>query len=142
MTKERKIVFIILAILALVTIRGFSGSLFYDPLILFFKTNYQTEGLPKLDFLGLLLHLSLRFWMNTLLSLFVLWVLFQKREIIQLSLLLYVGLFVVLLVVFSILIKNYESGSYQMLFYVRRFLIHPIPLLLLIPAFYFHSLSK
>ena len=142
MTKNRKIVVVILAILALVAIRGFSESLFYDPLILFFKTNYQIEGLPELDFIGLLLNLSLRFWMNTLVSLVVLWVLFQKREIVQLSLLLYAALFVMLMVVFSILIKNYEPGSYQMLFYVRRFLIHPLPLLLLIPAFYFHSLSK
>lgn len=142
MTRKRRIAFIFLAMVALVAIRGFSGSLFYDPLILFFKTNYQTEGLPNLDFIGLLLNLSLRFWMNTLVSLLVLWVLFQKRDIVQLSLFLYAVLFAVLMVAFWVLIKNYEPGSYQMLFYVRRFLIHPIPLLLLIPAFYFHSLSK
>lgn len=129
-------------VLALVAIRGFSEAIFYDPLIVFFKTNYQTGGLPEVDFIGLLLNLSLRFWMNTLLSLLLLWILFQNKEIVQLSLILYAVAFVLLIVAFTFVAKNYEPGSYQALFYIRRFLIHPLLLLLLIPAFYFHRLSK
>lgn len=131
-----------LMVVALVGIRGFSEALFYDPLIVFFKTNYQTASLPELDFIGLLLNLSLRFWMNTLFSLFLLWILFQNKEIVQLSLILYAVAFVLLIVAFMFVAKNYEPGSYQSLFYIRRFLIHPLLLLLLIPAFYFHRLRK
>lgn len=142
MSKILRIVVGVLAVLGLFIIRAKAEILFYDPLIHFFKTNYHAGELPEIDTLGLVLNVSLRFWMNTLLSLVILWLLFKSREVVQLSLLVFGISFVLLLFTFSILIENYEAGTYRALFYVRRFLIQPLLLLLLIPAFYFHKLRK
>jgi len=123
----------------LILIRMFEGELFYDPLISFFKVDHSTEQLPAFDAFKLVLHLSLRFLLTTGVSLLILWVLFRKKEIIKLSGVLYGLLFIVLLVVFLVLVQSSQSGGHLALFYVRRFLIQPIFLLLLIPAFYFQK---
>jgi len=123
----------------LILIRMFEGELFYDPLISFFKLNHSIEKLPQFDSLKLASNVALRFAMNTVISLAVLWVLFRKKEVLKVAGMLYSILFFILFVAFLILIQSSESGGHLALFYVRRFLIQPIFLLLLIPAFYFQK---
>ncbi len=123
----------------LLAIRGFEDSLFYDPILLFFKSTESNMSLPEFDSLRLIGNIALRFLMNTIVSLGILWVVFQKIEIIKLSSLLYVALFLLLLVVYGFLASSEATGQHMALFYVRRFLIQPIFLLVLIPAFYFQK---
>ncbi len=125
----------------LVLIRAYETDLFYDPLIQFFKVDHSIEKLPDLIFSKYLLHISFRFWLNTVISLLILWVLFRKREVIKVSLLLYMVVFVLLMLAMSVLLQSEEEGGHLALFYVRRFLIQPLFLLLLIPAFYFQKKS-
>jgi len=134
-----KIVLVVVLFGSLVLIRIFQGELFYDPLISFFKVDHSTEQLPAFNAFKLVLHLCLRFLLTTGISLLILWMLFRKKEIIKLSGVLYGLLFVVLLAAFLVLIQSSQSGGHLALFYVRRFLIQPIFLLLLIPAFYFQK---
>jgi len=142
LNKGLRILLIVLCILALVSIRAFASHIFYDPLISFFKGRYTTDPLPEMDVLGLVLNVSMRFWMNTIITLVILWLLFQKREVVVLSLWLGIIVFVLLLLAFVIFLDNAETGAYMPLFYTRRFLIHPMLLLLLVPSFYFHKLRK
>lgn len=123
----------------LILIRMYEETLFYDPLISFFKVDHSTEKLPQFDRLKLLAHVVLRFVMTTLISLGILWVLFRKIEILKVAGLLYTVLFAILFIAFIIFIQSSESGGHLALFYVRRFLIQPLFLLLLIPAFYFQK---
>ena len=150
MNKITKIFVLIVLGGFLVLIRGFEDVLFYDPLLPFFKSIQSYEGLPQFDALKLIANVLLRFLLNTLISLTVLWVLFQNRDVVKLSVLLYTVLFVVLYCVFCYLLLSgnadidgideaSEKESYLSLFYVRRFLIQPIFLLILIPAFYFQK---
>ncbi|MFC7356653.1 exosortase F system-associated protein [Jejudonia soesokkakensis] len=123
--------------LLLIVIRMYEEVLFYDPLIDFFKSEYATKALPAFDLLKLLGFTVLRFLLNTLISLLIIWVLFQKKEIIKLSGVLYLVLFVVLMLAFYVSLQISEAGNYMLLFYIRRFLIQPLFLLILVPAFYF-----
>ncbi len=123
----------------LLAIRGFEDSLFYDPFLLFFKSTESNMPLPEFDALKLFGNVALRFLMNTIISLGVLWIVFQKAEIIKLSSLLYTALFIVLFVVYYFLASSEATGQHMALFYVRRFLIQPLFLLILIPAFYFQK---
>ena len=50
--------------------------------------------------------------------------------------------FVILITVFVILIKNNFESGYLLPFYIRRFIIHPLFLLILLPAFYYQKLSN
>ncbi|MEZ4779666.1 MAG: exosortase F system-associated protein [Flavobacteriaceae bacterium] len=142
MKKPVKILLIVLLVSCLVAVRAFAPVVFYDPLIIFFKAGHLTQNLPQMNLPKLILSTALRFWINTAFSLGILWVLFQKKEVVKFSGILYGMVFLLLLVAFYVLLQNTEKESYMLLFYVRRFLIHPILLLLLIPAFYFQQTKK
>lgn len=137
MHRVLRIVIVFLFLLLLVLIRTYASDLFYDPLISFFKNSGGNDRLPEVDLLGLLLNTALRFWMNTLLSLGILWFVFKSKEIVKLSLALYAAAFVMLIAVFTILLSTESESGFMALFYVRRFLIQPLFILVLIPGFYF-----
>lgn len=124
----------------LLLIRAYEDVLFYDPLLDFFKGDYNNFPVPDLDLLKLNLGVVLRYVFNTGISLGILWFIFKDSEIIKLSVLLYALLFVLLLMVFNFILYTSEGVQNQLpLFYVRRFLIQPIFLLVLLPAFYFQK---
>ena len=140
MKKALKIVSIVILACFLVLIRTFEDLLFYDPRLEFFKIDYKTLPLPKMDMLGLLTGVVFRFFMNTVISLAILCLVFKDKEIIKLSSILYGFLFVFLFTAFSFIVFTSEgTDSHLVLFYVRRFLIQPLFLLLLLPAFYFQK---
>ena len=137
MTSALKIVLFVLLVTGLVLVRMFEDTLFYDPLISFFKTDHTTEALPEFETSKLLLYTAFRFLLNTVMSMVILWVAFRNREVIKLSILLYAIAFVFLFSLFWYFLSTSEAGNHMALFYVRRFLIQPLFLLVLLPAFYF-----
>jgi len=139
MNRSIKIGAVILLFGLLILVRAYENDLFDDPLIRFFKVDHSTQMLPEFDKWKLLINVTLRFFINTVISLLILWFIFMKKEIIKISALLYLAVFLVLLTAFIFLIFSKEIGGHLALFYVRRFLIQPIFLLLLIPAFYFQK---
>lgn len=125
---------IIVLLILLAVVRFYQEDLFYDPLVPFFKTD--SVILPFLDIPKLLGGLTLRYAINTLLSLAILWFCFKDKSIIRLTAVLYGAFFIILMVAFIIVI-NAEKPNLLALFYIRRFLIQPLFLILFIPAFYY-----
>jgi len=142
MSKGIQIVALILLSIALIAVRMFAERLFYDPLILFFKTSHTVEALPPLEMSALLLNITMRYGLNMLLSLGILWFVFKNKEVLKISLVIYSVLFVLLLGSFYYFLNTSEAGQHLGLFYVRRFLIQPLLLLLLLPAFYFQKVNN
>ena len=134
MNKIIKIGVVLLLTFLLVLIRFFESNLFYDPLYYYFKSNYTNLPIPEVETIKFIGNITVRFLMNAIVSVTILWVLFKSWSIIKLSSILYGLFFVFLMMVFCSDSKNLFA-----LFYVRRFLIHPLLLLVLIPAFYFHK---
>lgn len=140
MNRILRIFGILILLTLLVLVRGFEDELFYDPLLEFFKTDYKTMPLPNMDIVKLYLGIALRYLLNGIISLSILWLIFKDREIIKISTYLYIILFVLFFVSFIFIVSNSgEGGNHLLLFYIRRFLIHPLFLLILIPAFYFQK---
>tara|TARA_R110002012_G_scaffold3289_9_gene15362 strand:- start:42202 stop:42633 length:432 start_codon:yes stop_codon:yes gene_type:complete len=140
MKRTLKIFAVIILAGLLVLIRAFENTLFYDPLLHFFEMDYKFMPLPKMDTFALQTGIALRFLLNTIISLAIIWMIFRDREIIKLSLILYSFLFAILFMAFSFIIFTSEGSSgHFLLFYVRRFLIQPLFLLILLPAFYFQK---
>lgn len=139
MNKAIRIILCVVGFCLLIGVRLFEETLFYDPLTQFFKHDYSNAMLPGFKMSKLMIHLAFRYFINTILSLFILWFAFKKAEIVKLSTLLYVALFLLLAGFYNFLINSYQPGDYMLLFYVRRFLIQPLFLLILIPAFYFQK---
>lgn len=132
----------LLLILLLVSVRAYENSLFYDPFLSYFKGDFNVMPLPKYDLLPFLMGLLFRYGLNSVLSLGLIYVLFKDLLMIKFASFLYLFFFVALIVLFFSII--YYSGSHNnwLLFYVRRFLIQPILVLLFIPAFYYQKVNK
>ena len=104
MKRPLKILGIIVFASLLVLIRFFEDTLFYDPLLEFFKMDYKTLPLPKMDIYPLLTSVVFRFLMNTILSLAILWFVFRDKEIIKFSVILYSFLFILLFTAFIFIV--------------------------------------
>lgn len=139
MNKSFTIILVLLLTSLLVLIRMFQNELFYDPLLSYFKSDYSNLPIPEINSFKFIGNVSLRFFMNSFISLAILWVLFKDKGIIKLSSILYVVFFLILLLSLSYLLFYSESKNLFTIFYVRRFLIQPLLLLVLIPAFYFQK---
>lgn len=133
---------IALSLLGLVLVRAFEETLFYDPFLTFFKSDFKNRALPNFETLPLLVGLVFRYCLNTLFSLAILYGLFMQKQMLLFSAQLYLLVLLVLLLVFFAVVFLLESPNYMVLFYVRRFLIQPILLLLFVPAFYLQYRSK
>ncbi len=129
------------ALLALVAVRAFEQKMFYDPFLNFFKTEFQGKSLPNYEGFKLFLNLFLRYFLNTIFSILLIYQIFKQKKLIVFVSWLYLFLFVVLAIIYFGLLY-YKTSDYLVLFYVRRFLIQPLFLVLFIPAFYYQRKSK
>lgn len=133
----KEIILVTVLLLALILVRVFE-SIFYDPFILFFKSDYISQALPEYSTLKLYVFVGLRYLINSLLSLGLIWVLYRQKEFIKISIYFYFTAFVILMLLLHLLLHYSLTDSYLPLFYVRRFLIQPLFLLLLVPAFHYY----
>jgi len=125
----------------LVGVRFFENS-FYDPLLSYFKYDYLHTSFPDVKMGKLFLNLFLRYTINTLISLGIIWVAFQKKSYLKFSLYFYGIAFMVLILLFYLVLQTNLENYYLIVFYIRRFLIQPIFVLLLLPAFYYQDRFK
>ena len=126
----------------LAAIRFFEQSLFYDPFLNFFKGEFQNENLPDYNAIQLFLGLLLRYLLNTSLSLAIIYAVFRELPLLKFAALLYGILFVLLITAFFVLLHFTDHPDYMLLFYLRRFLIQPLFLVLFLPAFYYQKKNR
>ncbi|MUU77989.1 exosortase F system-associated membrane protein [Winogradskyella endarachnes] len=129
-------------LLCLVLIRAFENVLFYDPYLTFFENDYLYIDSPRREVAKLVLYTTLRFVLNTLVSLGVLYAIFKDKSIVKFSVVIYTIGYVLLLLPFLYFVINPKQEDYYLFFNVRRFLIQPIGLILLLPAFYYYKLNR
>jgi len=141
-SKTLKILLIGLLFFALGLIRVFENELFYDPLIKFYKQIHFAKSIPNFELSKILLYTFLRYIINTTLSIGILYIAFRKKEVIRFSIAFYSIAFIVLISLYTVVTINLNKELYQILFYTRRFLIQPIFILLLLPAFYYQRSIK
>ncbi|AWI24619.1 exosortase F system-associated membrane protein [Flavobacterium pallidum] len=136
--KLRALAFIgLVCLLALVRI--FETKLFYDPFLRFFKSEFTGKPLPGFDVARLSFSLFFRYLLNTIISLALIYVAFKEKGLVKFSALLYLIFFLVLMMTFFVIVYGFGTNSTLELFYVRRFLIQPIFVILFIPAFYYQE---
>lgn len=131
-----KIILAVFIIVGFGLIRAFEKILFYDPFLAYFDSDFKGLPFPKVDVFKLFFGLLLRYLLNTVLSLLLIYILFRNLEIVKFSAFLYGFFLVILFAVFFVILEYFADGSW-LLFYVRRFIIQPIFVLLFIPAFYY-----
>lgn len=130
---------IVVLLILLVLVRVFQEQLFYDPLVSFFRK--EEKILPPLDTAKLFFGLLLRYFVNTAISIGILYILFRDKSLIKVVALLYAGLFVILSAAFFIVLSA-NDPNLLVLFYIRRFIIQPLFLFLFLPALYYQKNVK
>ncbi|WP_026712300.1 exosortase F system-associated membrane protein [Flavobacterium daejeonense] len=137
--RSLKILLFLLLLFGFVLIRYNEDVLFYDPFLSYFKDDFNHMPLPEFDNFRLILNLYFRYGLNMLLSLAMIYVIFRDWKMIKFAFFLYLTAFVVLLISFFMVIHFCGVHNNFLLFYIRRFLIQPLFVLLFIPAFYFQK---
>jgi exosortase F-associated protein len=137
--KILKIVLLLILVSLLACVRGFENQLFYDPFLDYFKDNFESMPLPNFDGWQLFTGFFLRYLSNSVFSLSIIYVLFREIELVKFASVLYVVFFAILILAFFSLIYFYEKPNNLSLFYIRRFIIQPLFLLLFVPGFYYQK---
>ena len=142
MSKATKYILLLFLIGLLILIRWFENELFYDPYLTFFQNDYLYIDSPRREVAKLVGFTTLRYMLNTIISLSILQVFFNDKSIVKFSGLIYGVAFVVLIVIYLYFVMNPRQEDYYLFFNIRRFLIQPIILIFLLPAFYYHKLKN
>ena len=142
MNKKVKYISLFILFLLLVLIRHFEDYLFYDPYLQFFKNDYLYIDSPRRETFKLTMFTTLRYAMNSVISLGILYLLFKDKGVVKFSGIIYVASYIILLAAFLFFVINPRQEDYYLFFNVRRFLIQPIILIVLLPAFYYYQLRK
>lgn len=135
--KLTKLFLLTLLVVLLMSVRLFESQIFQDPLSDYFHSDFQLYDLPNIEKWYVLMGTSLRYLINMVLSLWILWILFKRENYINAALWVYLFAFIILMLFFFFLLEADSSFMKMTLFYIRRFLIQPMLLLILIPGFYF-----
>ena len=142
LTHKIRFLLAVLLILLLVLVRAFENELFYDPFLNYYRSDFNALPLPQFNWFYFFISLLFRYGLNTLISLALIYVVFNEKEIVKFTAVLYILFFVILFFWLCSVIYFSASEHKMLLFYIRRFLIHPIFVLLFIPAFYFQRLNS
>lgn len=137
-----KIILLFIAFSLLFLVRSFSTELFYDPLITYFKNDYLYSNIPTINTWRLMIDLLFRYTLNSLITIAIIWLFFERKDYVKFTGFFLMAAFIVLIVAFILLLRDQFESGYLLPFYIRRFIIHPLFLLILLPAFYFQKLSN
>ncbi len=125
-------------VFGLILIRKFETQLFYDPFLAYFKTDFYHSEFPQYDLGKVILNILFRYFLNLLLSVLIIGLIFWRRDYMKYTGYVWIGFLIVFLPLYVYFIETRFSLGENYGFYIRRFLIQPVLLLLLIPAFFYH----
>lgn len=138
-SKVLDIAIIGILVIALLLIRMFEKELFYDPFLDFFHGDTKNKMAPEFNTFKLFLGLLCRYFMNSIFTVMIVYFLFKDFSIVKLTSFLLSLFFIILIVIFFSLLHFSKSPDYLFVFYVRRFLIQPLFLILFVPAFFYQK---
>ncbi|MGB6084488.1 exosortase F system-associated membrane protein [Moheibacter sp.] len=129
-------------IFGLILVRKYEDNLFYDPFLAFFKGDFLNKEFPEYDLVRISIHIIFRYVLNSILSLGIIGLLFWSWKYVKFTALVLLGFLLILLPLYLFMIESEFSIGENLGFYIRRFLIQPMVLLILIPAFYYQKFLK
>lgn len=130
---------VILGTLGLIGIRVLEDRLFYDPFLNYFHEAQKNIPFPPFDWGKLIAGHLFRFILNLFFSCLVIHFWFKNREwTIQGALLITIIFLITCPIYLYCIYDRFETG-YLFSFYMRRFVIQPLILLLIIPMFYYRK---
>ncbi|SDI45577.1 exosortase F-associated protein [Chryseobacterium taeanense] len=129
--------FIIAGISGLIGVRALENQIFYDPFLDYFHEANKNMVFPDFDWGKLIVNYLFRFILNLLFSCVVIHFWFKnKKWKVQGGALILIIFGITFPIYLYCIYTHFEIG-YLFSFYMRRFVIQPLILLLIIPMFYY-----
>ncbi|MBS1782399.1 MAG: exosortase F system-associated protein [Bacteroidetes bacterium] len=125
-----------LCLLGLVAIRKFETVLFYDPFLKYFHGPLDRVHFPNYKMVPVLFHIVFRYTLNALLSIGILQLVFVQQKLFRFSIIIYAVFLFLLLPIYAFLVYHHFDLGGNLGFYVRRLLIQPVLMMVLLPALY------
>lgn len=144
MMKLLKWLLVAIAIFGLVGVRMLEDQLFYDPFQAFFHLANKHATFPDFNWMLLILNYLFRFGLNLFLSAAIVYLIFKNKKWTLQAIVLMLIVFAITFPIYLYCIHTKFEVGYLFSFYMRRFVIQPLILLLIIPLFYYrkHVLVK
>lgn len=139
MMKAHNYLFVVLGIFGLIGVRFLEDTIFYDPFLAYFKGENDTTPFPEFESAKLILSYLFRFGLNLIFSLLIIQHLFRNKPWTIQAMILIVLVFAIVFPIYLYCIyTNFEIGA-LFSFYMRRFVIQPMTLFLIVPIFYYRK---
>lgn len=133
-------IFLGLCVLGLIGVRVVESQLFYDPILAFFKDG--KSPFPAIEWSKIILHHIFRFSLNLIFSLGIIYFAFlNKKWVAQAGILIILSFLIFFPIYLYCLYSEFEFGR-LFGFYIRRMVIQPILLLIILPLFYYRQLTS
>ena len=137
--KLLKWILVAMPILGLIGVRFLEDQLFYDPFQAYFHLSNKHALFPDFNWVPLILNYLFRFGLNLVLSAAVIYLIFRNKQWTVQAIVLMLIVFAITFPIYLYCIHTKFEIGYLFSFYMRRFVIQPLILLLIIPMFYYRK---
>lgn len=130
---------VLVGILGLVGVRMIEDQIFYDPFLNYFHEANKNIDFPDFEWKELIASHLFRFFLNLFFSCVIVHFLFKNKQWTLQGALLISIIFAITLPIYLYCINDKFEIGYLFSFYMRRFVIQPVILLLIVPLFYYRK---
>ncbi|MCX8522378.1 exosortase F system-associated protein [Chryseobacterium formosus] len=130
---------VFLGICGLMGVRMLEDQIFYDPFLNFFHEADKSQAFPAFEWGKLIGSHVFRFVLNLIFSCIIIHFMFKNKEWTIQGAVLITIIFAITFPIYLFCIYNKFDIGYLFSFYMRRFVIQPLILLLIIPLFYYRK---
>ncbi len=130
---------VISGVCGLVGVRVMEDKIFYDPFLDYFREANKNIAFPAFEWGNLMGSYLFRFILNLFFSCLIIQGLFKNRQWTIQGALMMLIVFVITFPIYLYCIQDKFEVGYLFSFYMRRFVIQPVIILLIIPMFYYRK---
>ncbi|WP_412850275.1 exosortase F system-associated membrane protein [Chryseobacterium sp. PMSZPI] len=130
---------VIIGICGLVGVRIFEDKIFYDPFLDYFHEANKNIGFPAFKLGRLIIGHLFRFILNLGFSCLIIQGLFKNKQWTIQGAIMMIIVFAIALPIYLFCIQDKFEIGYLFSFYMRRFVIQPLIILLIVPMFYYRK---
>lgn len=130
---------VIAGICGLIGVRILEDQIFYDPFLEYFHEANKSIAFPAFEWGKLIGSHLFRFLLNLIFSCLIIQCLFKNRQWTIQGAFLIAIIFIITFPIYLYCIYDRFEIGYLFSFYMRRFVIQPLALLLIVPMFYYRK---
>lgn len=130
---------VILGVCGLMGVRILEDQIFYDPFLNYFHEGNKNISFPEFEWGKLIISHLFRFILNLFFSCIIIHFLFKNKDWTVQGAILISIIFAITFPIYLYCIYDRFDIGYLFSFYMRRFVIQPLILLLIVPLFYYRK---